>query len=251
MTTYNHLNNRSKKTKRQLTSWKSRFVVILLMALCLLAISYSAREFRADLLHWQAHYIQKSWTERREFPTVEELEKSQALYKKALEWLPNYPAYHDALAYLLRLEMLITSDPIEYDKLAQESIANNKSALKYRPIWPTSYSQIVIVKSLLGEFDEEWHDYYIQAFELGPWDEVNLIQLAEAGIMYWPWMEENYQEITITSILRTIDYDRNNIEYVRDTMDTYNRLEDICLLISQQDLALPISGRGIPRNLCS
>lgn len=246
----NTSSNQASNVKSQTISWKSRCIVILLMILCLLVITYSSREFRADLLQWEAHYIQKSWTEREELPTTEELEKSQALYRKALEWLPNYPAYHDALAYLLRLEMLTTSDPIEYEVLARESISHNKAALKYRPIWPASYSQIVIVKSLLGEFDEEWYEYYRKAFELGPWDEVNLIQLAEAGIMYWPWLQKEYQEITITSILRVINYDRAHIAYLRKKMDTYVRTEEICALISENKLVLPLSGRQMPQSFC-
>ena len=243
-------NHRSISAKSK-PSIKNRFIASILIALCLLIIGYSARAFRADLLHWEAHYIQTSWIERREYPTEEELAKSQELYQKALEWQPNYPAYHDALAYLFRLEMLITSDPTEYERLGRESIANNKAALKNRPIWPSSYSQIVLVKGLLGEFDDEWHEYYLKAFELGPWGEVNLVQIAEAGIMYWPWLEEGKQNIAFTSLLRAIEFDRSHAAYLRATMDTHARTAVICQRIEITEARLPQSDRAIPRNLCN
>lgn len=243
------MNSNSKR--RYTPSTKGKIIASLLIVLCVGIIGYVAREFRADLLYWEAHYMQKHWTETGGYPPLDELQEAKQLYQTALKWVPGYPAYHDSLAYLLRLEMSLTPDPAEYERLGHESIRNNQIALENRPIWPSSYSQMAIVKSLLGEFDQDWLDYYQTAFEMGPWEEVNLVQITEAGMMRWPYLVESQQQIAITSLLRALQYNRDHSIYIRQVMDTYARTEIICAILLESNATLPETGQTLPRNLCN
>ena len=212
--------------------------------------SLSFRELLADILHWEVHYMQKHWAQQEGYPPETEILHGLENYRKALVWMPDYPAYHESLAYLLRLRMHYLADPDEYVETGELSIQHSKSALENRPLWPYGYSQIAIVKGQLGQFDDEWLTYYREAMARGPWDLVNLMQIFEAAMMRWPILKPEDREIGLTALLRVLAFDWRHTPYMRSIMDNFARTNDVCGIIEAEELRVAETNRTVRRELC-
>ena len=223
---------------------------VALIGLCGLVIAISAIQFRADFLSWEAHYLRQSWERVGGLPPLDSVERAQSLYQRALEFRPGYPDYHLSLAYLYRLAVFHHhQDPETFERLARESLHHNRMAQLQRPTWSYSYSQAVVVKNYLGEHDAEWHEMFAMAWATGPWDDINLVQLAEAGIMRWPFIDATQRQITLTALVRANRFSRGNTSYLQEIAQTYGRLATLCTALADFDI-VEAQGSALPRGFC-
>jgi hypothetical protein len=227
----------------------TRSLALLLILICAASLLYAASNFRNDLLYWEAHFMQQRWNQAGSLPDLEAIHRAQQLHRKALSWTPDNPAHLDSLVYLLRLELFHVIDTDTYIGMAREALAMSETARQQRPTWSYNYSQAALFKSMLGEYDDEWEWLLQQAWALGPWEEINLVQVAEAGILRWPSLNAEQRERTLTAMVRAMRHSRSSSDYLQAILQDYARKEPICAELATFDI-LTAGGRPLPRNFC-
>lgn len=114
----------------------------------------------------------------------------------ALEWDPDNPEYHQAMAdaYLLRLTRA-AGDRSKMAPYFEIALKHYFKAAALRPTWPFAHAGIVTAKQHLGRYDADFRRALSLASHYGPWELAVQDQLIVAGFRSWPALGEPEREI--------------------------------------------------------
>jgi len=105
--------------------------------------------------------------------------------EQARRWSPENARYMEleARLRLLRLPQMLGSGnfSIELDSI----LDLHRQAAEKRPHWPFSWANISNIKTLQGDFDEEFDQALINAVTYGPFEQTALDRAIYAGIRAW------------------------------------------------------------------
>jgi len=126
---------------------------------------------------------------------------------KALSRFPINPDYLQLSARLKELQAGQTGVMgAERDELLESALADYRSALAVRPLWPYTWISILAVKGQQGQFDKEFITALNRAAETGPWEPPVQLQVVRSGLRFWDQMgasEKSLVQDMINDALRT------------------------------------------------
>ena len=125
----------------------------------------------------------------------------------ALEWDPDNPAYHQAMAdaYLLRLTR-VAGDRSKMAPYFEVALKHYFKAASLRPTWPFSHAGIVTAKHYLGRYDADFRHALSLASHYGPWELAVQDQLIVAGFRSWASLGESEREIIRGNLRRAHEW---------------------------------------------
>lgn len=138
--------------------------------------------FSAGLADYQARTFQEDWQQKQTPPSI----KAWRIAKEASETAVARHPLSENGEYLDRLGRI--NEWLHFDKPVGDAVAQltrskaeslYEQAIAARPAWPNTYSQLAYVKAMQGELDNRFYEVAETAYQLGPWRNPTLVQLAE------------------------------------------------------------------------
>ena len=125
----------------------------------------------------------------------------------ALEWDPDNPEYHQAMAdaYLLRLTR-VAGDRSKMAPYFDIALKHYFKAAALRPTWPFAHAGIVTAKQHLGRYDADFRRALSLASHYGPWELAVQDQLVVAGFRSWAALGEPEREIIRGNLRRAHEW---------------------------------------------
>ncbi|MYM65121.1 hypothetical protein [Pseudomaricurvus sp. HS19] len=163
-----------------------RWAPLLLVAtLAVLAIS-SVSAMLGDITAHQAVRQERRWFQGAPVTDLQ-WRAAESNLKKALGYSPSHPDYLRGLGRLSSWFFSV-SDGVG----AETSASTGQQGLDYlrqltgqRPYWPDGWSDLALLKSQLGEFDDEFDQAFANAFALGPNEPQVLLTLSNTALSRW------------------------------------------------------------------
>ncbi len=179
---------------------------------------------RADLLAYQGRTILRaSDQDRASFPR-EDWDVAQTQLEHAIGLQASNAGMAEDLGRLheLRSRAFWKNEPrTDLDS----SLRYLRRSLNARPTSPYTWANLALVKSRLGELDEELFRSVHNAAELGPWEpEVQLV-LADIGFRYWNRMPAEVRSAIQAAMQRALKRQDGKLF---DLAATYGRLDVLC-----------------------
>ena len=125
----------------------------------------------------------------------------------AIEWDPDNPEYHQALADLYLLRLIRT--PGDRTKMApyfDVALKHYFRAAALRPTWPFAYSGIVTAKQQMGRYDADFMRAISLASHYGPWEMAIQHQLIAAGYRSWSALGETERALIRGNLRRAHEW---------------------------------------------
>lgn len=125
----------------------------------------------------------------------------------ALEWDPDNPEYHQAMAdaYLLRL-IRTPGDRTKMAPYFDVALKHFFRAAALRPTWPFAYSGIVTAKQQMGRYDADFMRAISLASHYGPWEMAVQHQLIAAGYRSWSALGETERALIRGNLRRAHEW---------------------------------------------
>ena len=139
----------------------------------------------------QARHESDIWLKNPATMSFEFWEKANGNLARALAMDPKNPVLHESLGQLLDNKAIHVKwiTPEERAQTWQESRDHFRTAIALRPVSPYTWSNLALINSRLGEWNEETQLALRQAATLGPWEpevQVNIAAVGWAGWNKWP-----------------------------------------------------------------
>lgn len=166
------------------SAWAGIFILSILIAM-------AGREGLSALYAIQARHEFDLWLKNPATMSFELWEKAHNNLASALAIDPNNPFLHEDLGRLLDNQAVHVKwlSAEQRAQIWKESLDHFRTALTLRPVSPYTWSNLALVKSRLGEWDEEIQLALRQAATLGPWEpevQVSIVDAGWAGWNNWP-----------------------------------------------------------------
>lgn len=168
-------------------------VVILVLALVFIM---AGRYGVAELFAMSANGEMASWAKSKRSPTPEESQLVVNRFEWAIVLADLNPAHHEGLSRVefTRALQLQASDPLRLTYLESARLQIHR-AIALRPISAISWTNLLVIKRELHEYDVEFRHALHRAVELGPWEPELLPQLADVGLSAWSVMPAEEQAL--------------------------------------------------------
>ena len=184
-------------TSRAKSGGPARLLAALaLLLLCAWAVNQAARLGWASFQAIEARALLKRAMEGSGAMNAQNWSRARSGLLIALEWDPDNPEYHQAMAdlYLLRL-MRVQGDRSKMTPYFEVALQHFHRAAALRPTWPFSHAGIVVVKQQMGRIDADFKHALVMASRYGPWEAAVQDQLIVAGFGSWSALDEPAREI--------------------------------------------------------
>ncbi len=172
--------------------------------LALLAGVAGARSW-ADLQAYQGRSFMATWEKRADRPAAAEWALAQTRLERALALDSGDAALTEDLGRLhemrTRAGLPESAGPASATELGR-ALDYLRQSLARRPTSPYTWANIAVVKSRLGEFDEELFRAIANAARLGPWEPGVQFALADLGLGNWARLPRATQDIVQGAIGR-------------------------------------------------
>ena len=208
----------------------STLAVYLLIAVCVVG-GYTAFTWgMGDLYGYNVRYATAQWQKRSELPSADEVSAVLSDVDSALGWESGNPEYLELKARVLYYRALITN--MSDDGLADIAAAKalHLQAIQLRPRWPYSWANLVLMKSYLNEFDEEYQEALSNAVRFGPWEQSVHLTLSHAAALSWASLTKEQKRVYAGNIERGII---RNMGSIRSTIDAYQKRSPICAYLKR------------------
>ena len=160
----------------------------------------TARWGVADYYARQSEQIVGIWQKDLSLQTESSIREVIALDEQALSFAPRHRTYlyrlgqmHGALYRISRIRNR-DDGPLSLQYL-RDSIA-------VRPEWPLTWSELVLTKAAMGEYDAELHQAIVNSAKYGPWEPIVHHQLTRGGIGAYPQLPDKIQGVVRGNIQR-------------------------------------------------
>ena len=136
----------------------------------------------ADWHSEQATQIIERWRKGEEV-TKEQWVEAHTAIEQALSLDPKHPAYLHRMGRLYHIGMLPRLSSVQvFRERGELSKQYFRDAIAMRRSWPSTWSNLALVKRDLGEFDEEMDLAIEKAVTLGPWEPEVHRMIATTGL---------------------------------------------------------------------
>lgn len=170
----------------------------------------------------------ESWARDRATPSKPLLDAHIEFSNESLAWSPASARYKELQARLKLLQLSSISTVSELNELLDEGLALHRQAVKERPYWPLSWANIVYLKSLKKEYDQEFEQALIATLEYGPYESGALRRLGLAGIRGWGALSPDIEALVLTAFANSADIDARLSRIIRARLEDRALLETVC-----------------------
>ena len=191
----------SKITSKELSQTKK--IVMIFLSLFLLFLTWQSLKMgKANLNFYAAHQIVESWMENRVLT-------DPAQYQRALTSINDSNESHPANSHYLLTQGRIyewggTSKIFTDENEKKQHLLNAKKyyleAVKLRPTWPGTWATLAILKWRLGEIDQQFVDFLLQADKFG--QHIPEVNQAWLEIGFYLYQSENKLSVQIIKGLK-------------------------------------------------
>lgn len=155
-------------------------------------------------------------------------EKTGEHLRTALALDPGNPFLHEDLALWLDGEAsrLKGLSPEQRTAMRSESRDHLRRALALRPVSPYTWASLAVVKSRLGEWDEEMQRALRQAAVLGPWEADVQLKIAAVGWAGWDRWPADLKAVLEANVVRASKRQR---EVMLKLVENLRQRDRICM----------------------
>ncbi len=174
---------------------KGLLAVILSVLFILLLSSLAA--IVADINAHQVARLEQRWTSNGVIPDGEQWQQARNYLDKALLLSPGHPDYLQASGRLSSWSFFIDSQhrgSVPFSA-AGVGVEYFRRAVHTRPYWPYAWSELVLLKAQLGQFDQEYVDAWQHARKLGANERPVAANLLSAGLGGWRLLDTAGREM--------------------------------------------------------
>ena len=210
----------------------TKFFLILLLMGCVLGIYTAFTWIMGDLYGYKARYAVEQWQERPGLPELLEVDEALMDIELALSWEEDNPQYHELKARILYYKALsqnVTPETMVYIEAAK---ASHIRAIELRPRWPYSWANLVLMKSYLNEWDNEYGTALENAVKYGPWEQSVHLTLAHAAGLSWRHLETDQKRLMAANVERGIV---RSFERVGFNLDAYQKRPLVCVYMKRDE----------------
>ena len=210
-----------------------KLLASLLIALCAIA-SYAVISWGVgDIYGYKVRYALNDWQTQEELPLLEQVNSALANADVALSWEANNPEYIELKGRLLLYRALVNGLDEESLLDLRDAKALHLRAIKLRPNWPYSWANLVLMKSYLKEFDDDYDKALSSAVRYGPWEQSVHLTLSHAAALSWVSLSLEQKHVFAKNIERGLV---RNSKDIRTTLDAYKKRTAICAYLKRDVL---------------
>ncbi|MCY1524480.1 hypothetical protein D9M68_594130 [compost metagenome] len=190
----------------------------------------------AGIASFQADAFIGAWDTRGQEPSARAWEVAHNAAQRAIRLYPV--ADGDRLDRLGRIHSWKQFRQPYADPAAQHSrraaLDAYRAATVARPTWPYTWARLAHSKLYLQEFDDEFDQAMVRAFQLGPWRIGVNRELAEIGLSAWPQLNEAQRQATLESARRSLSFGNAEAQHLLEVAQRTGRLRLLCDSLSPE-----------------
>lgn len=179
-------------------------LVFLLVFFLLVLVASSAIAFIADIYYFQAKKFEYRWERNPLSLNYDDWLDSKYHIDKALKLSAKHPDYLQFLGRLSIWRYFVNETPDS--QLSSQSLEAFRESLLERPYWPYAWAELVLLKSQLGQIDEEFQLAFNKALAYGPWEHQVIVNLFNAGLGSWSDLSGEQREQLLSLFERGVAY---------------------------------------------
>ncbi|GAB3108694.1 hypothetical protein G8770_23475 [Aestuariicella hydrocarbonica] len=143
----------------------------------------SASAMWGDLNGYQAKRLELRWGRLDAPLTLAQWHSARSYLETALAFSPGHPDYLQSMGRLYSWRFFVAdAEPAVSDT----GLAFYQQAIAERPYWPYAWSELALLKSQAGQFDEAFWQAMTVSQQYGPWDRRSVMSALNAGLGAWP-----------------------------------------------------------------
>ncbi|WP_342245221.1 hypothetical protein [Pseudomonas sp. OTU5201] len=208
----------------------------LVLVLSFVFLVAGAHMLLAGIASFQAEAFTNSWDKRGQEPSAGAWEVAHNAAQRAIRLYPV--ADGDRLDRLGRIHSWKQFRQPYADPSAQRSrraaLDAYRAATIARPTWPYTWARLAHSKLYLQEFDDEFEQAMVQAFQLGPWRIGVNRELAEIGLSAWPHLNQAQRQATLESARRSLVFGNAEALYLLEIAQRAGRIRELCDSLSHE-----------------
>ncbi|MAY43403.1 MULTISPECIES: hypothetical protein [unclassified Neptuniibacter] len=210
-----------------------KLLASLLIALCVIASYVVISWGVGDMYGYKVRYALDDWQTQEELPLLGQVNSALANVDEALSWEGSNPEYIELKGRLLYYRALVNG--LDKDSLSdlREAKKLHLRAIELRPNWPYSWANLVLMKSYLKEFDDDYDKALSRAVRYGPWEQSVHLTLSHAAALSWVSLSLEQKHVFAKNVERALVRNSNNI---RATLDAYKKRAAICAYLKRDAL---------------
>lgn len=209
-----------------------KITLALVLLLCLLGIYTAFTWIMGDLYGYKVRYAVEQWQEQDGLPKVADINQVIEDVDSAIGWEVDNPQYHELKAralYYKALALGVDDEGLIYIELAKKS---HILAISLRPKWPYSWANLVLMKSYLKEWDDEYSAALDNAVRFGPWEQSVHLTLAHAGALSWAHLSIEQKKAIAENVERGIV---RNMQGIAFNLDAYKKRSLVCAYMQRDE----------------
>lgn len=210
-----------------------KLLASLLIVLCVIA-SYAVISWGiGDIYGYKVRYALDDWQTQEGLPLLEQVNSALIDVDGALSWEADNPEYIELKGRLLYYRALVNGLDEEGFADLREAKALHLRAVELRPHWPYSWANLVLMKSYLEEFDDDYDKALSSAVRYGPWEQSVHLTLSHAAARSWVSLSLGQKHVFAKNIERGIV---RNSKDIRTALDAYEKRTAICAYLKRDAL---------------
>jgi len=206
-----------------------RIFLILIIVTIFYFIYVASSRGVGDVVAHQSRIIMDEWASGKKTVDKREWNAAHQSLLSALKLSPGNPDYLALLGNLY--EWRVANKSLNSQETALEVIADYRMALEFyrralkqRPAYAFYWANIAVVKSILGEVDQEYYQAIERALVLGPWEPGVQLKIADATLGVWYLLDDNGWDKMLTNVERGLESNPTKMMTIAKQAQVLNKL---------------------------
>jgi len=201
-------------------------VFIFALSLLVLAVCYFCwRWGGADVTSYSVKYSIERWQKDPTKVSVSDIDAALAKTNTMINAWPQRAEYYDLKAKVLWYRAVVAKTLTEANPFLLDAIEMHDHAILLRPQWPYSWSSRSLLKSYVGQLDDDFYLGFDAAAKYGPWEKSSNLMLLEAGLVSWGEIGSRYTSLTVQAAERAAAHDPQSVKVL---LKKYGKKYPVC-----------------------
>lgn len=135
------------------------------------------------------------WVAEKRNPSEAEVATVKSELSWALRIANENSAAHEAMTHISLFHASSIVDEQQRLQVLREGLQAVRIALASNPVSPYLWTNLLLLKRGLGEYDAEFQHALHRAVELGPWEPTAQLAQADVGLSAWSFLSAEEQEL--------------------------------------------------------
>ncbi len=168
----------------------ARFAIALAgITLLAFAAHDSALRGLADWRSTRGRHDIRMWTEGRLVPSKEQWQRTVDALREALRLAPQDPELWEYLGFVYDIASRNFVPAGGWSVYTEFALIHFRQAAALRPSSPYPWAGVAVMKSRLGQLDEEFRRAFSSAMRLGPWEPGLQLITSDLGLALWDTLD--------------------------------------------------------------